>query len=219
MQDDKKKMTVLGVLVLAIIGVGAFQMMPQAPEVPAGETHKKWAPPEDSVSAKMTVIPNPSVMYPLGKRDPFDVPPGADPDSAPPTPTPTQASSVRSTEMPPTIGSALPHPFGQFPSLPNTAIETGGGSTDTVAIQPEPPKKVDPPKPVEPVFNYTLSGVIVGQRPAAVLRDAQGQQRLIAEGTKIDADATLVQVRPHGVTVEIGGKQIRMEIQGNKDAH
>lgn len=219
MQDDKKKMTVLGVLVIAIIGVGAFQMMPQGADVPPAEPHKKWVPPADDVSAKVTIIPNPSVMTPLSKRDPFDVPPGADPDAAPPVETKPEPS--RTKEMPPTLGSGSPQPFGQFPSLPNAGIDNGttNRAAGVEVIKTEPIKPPDPPKPVEPVFNYTLSGVIVGRQPAAVLRDAQGRQQLITEGSKIDADATLVKVRPNGVTIEVGGKQIRMEIQGKKDAH
>ena len=217
MQDDKKKMLVLVILVIAILGVGAFQLMPQEPERAAPSTSKKWAPPEEKegVEAKVTPVRNPSVMAPLSKRDPFDVPAGFDidgpvvnPANERPTPNPRRVSSMDEPIRPFPVGvDPLPGTQLGREEMPSAIRGNGkpGPTTDSVV------------KPPEPTFDYSLSGVIVGRTSAAVLKDAQGNQRLVTEGSKIDAHSTLLEVRPNGVTVELNGKKLQIGIQGDKD--
>lgn len=209
MQDDQKKMAILGILVIVIIGVGAFQMMPQEPDIPASSTaSKKWVPKgEEAAKADVKPVRNPSVIAPLARRDPFDAPAGADIDGEAPKPVVVNPPAMPNRE----ITGMNPFPVDVDP-LPGTTMDgstsTVGNGTRTAAVPPAP----------APTFTYTLSGVIIGRHSAAVFKDLQGNQVLIAEGAKIDSDSTLIQVRPGGVTVDVRGTELRVVIQGDKDA-
>lgn len=231
MQDDKKKMMVLGVLGVVLVGIGAFTMIPQEGPPPPS-TASGWKPPvegtETATSAEeQEPAKNPSVVALLDRRDPFDVPdnmeekrPEASSQEVPPPPTP-RASSRRSREnWRPSGMRNMPDFDFQLPGARNE-VEVRPATPPTEAINDATsnPGAVTPPKDPEPTFDYGVNGVILGRRPAAVLTDKQGNQKLVVMGGAIDGDATLVDVRPGAVIVSFRGKRLRVEMKGDKDAN
>ena len=234
MLDDKQKLMVLGALGVVILGIGAFQLMPQGPDAPAGPKPSGWKPPAAAEAAKPEPPKNPAVVATLPRRDPFDVPdefrppeqmpdpvaPTIDPLKTPELPKPGGNPQRRGTRPRPSyLSGRLPAtPFGneepgELPAPGNLKVEQ---EKPNVTQQTVPP--VEPPKPPEPTFEYTLSGVIVGRRSAAVLRDKQGNQRLVTVGGMIDGEATLIEVRPGMAIVDVRGKRMRIEVKGDSNA-
>jgi hypothetical protein len=224
-QDDAKKMGVLAVLGLALVGVGAFQLMPQPGEKPA-PTKKAWTPPvKPSTVVEKEPVPNPSVIARLPKRDPFDAPKEAealDPANEQDQSEGDEAeTSPGSSDRPVRSGSRrlrpLPGSFKRFNALPDPDLDVEPIRPKDEDIQKIAINEGDKGTP-EPVFDYSLGGVIIGRRNAAVFRDKQGGQRLVTAGSAIDGEATLIDVRPGAVIVDFRGKRLRIEIQGDQDA-
>jgi hypothetical protein len=234
MLDDKQKIMVLGALGVAVLGIGAFQLMPSGPETPPGPKSSGWKPP---VTATETAAPeppkNPTVVSMLPRRDPFGVPnefkprelqadsvaPTIDPLKTPELPKPSFDPGRRGRRKPGSMKGRLPiNPFadedpGELPDAGSLKIEKEKPNLTNPTVPP-----VEPPKPPEPTFDYTLSGVIIGRRSAAVLRDTQGNQRLVTTGGMIDGEATLIEVKPGLAIVDVRGKRMRIEVKGDTDA-
>lgn len=235
MPDEKQKLMVLGVLGVVVLGIGAFQLMPSGPSTPAGPKPSGWKPPVAVEQKGPEPVKNPTVVAMLPRRDPFDVPdeyrakdqipetvtPAIDSTRTPELPKPVESSERPRRRRPGSLRGRLPlDPFGedegpeQLPAASNLKVERE--KTNSNAATTVPP--VEPPKPPEPTFDYTLSGVIVGRRSAAVLRDKQGNQRLVTAGGMIDGEATLIEVRPGAAIVDVRGKRMRLEVQGDSNA-
>lgn len=213
MGDKKKKLAVIGLFVV-IIAVGAFQFTSGGPEpakaaakpkaeakegaVAQSDAAAQYAPDATSSAADNALI----VASALPARDPFNgtewtqEPLPTPPPQAKPQPAPSARPSRSS-------GNSLP-PFRMEgnPVLPNPA----GGS---VSLEPGKPL-VDPN-----AFTYTVSGVIVGRRPAAVFTDADGNQRLVAAGSSIDGDSQLVGVENGKVVIRHKNKTITLTVGGH----
>jgi hypothetical protein len=63
-------------------------------------------------------------------------------------------------------------------------------------------------------FSYGVSGIITGAKPAAVITDANGNQRLIAEGGAIDGDSSIVSISRGKVVVRHKNKNITLTVGG-----
>lgn len=235
MLDDKQKIVILGVLGVLVLGIGAFQLMPQGPAVPEGPKKSGWKPPVEREETKLEAPKNPTVVASLARRDPFDVPDYAKPkvpgtnDVAPPV---EKVEKPSSSFRPDRRGRRSPKGMlGRLRPGSNPFDDEGTSALpdpDELKVEPARPvvdknstptvAPVEPPKPPEPTFDYTLSGVIVGRRSAAVLRDKQGNQRLVTAGGMIDGEATLIEVRQGSAIVDVRGKRMRIEVKGDTDA-
>lgn len=196
--DDKKKLIVVVVLAVIILAVGAFQLTSggSAPaETPKAE--KKVA------DAKTTAIDegpkNLEVASPLAMRDPFEpgqiAPTLTEPDPAPTKPDPKPS----------------PRPTGVQNPIDLTGIGQLPGAN--IGIQP-----VEPPAPKD-VFSYSLAGIVLGDRPAALFADGAGNQKLVREGGAIDGDARLVSISRGKVTVTYKGEKISITLGGNSSGN
>jgi hypothetical protein len=207
MKDDKKKVIVVGVLVVALAGVGAFTMLGGSSPAPAptataskdasSDKDKKDAAAEDVEGPK-----NPLYAADLAQRDPFQ------PRAIPVDPAVAAAQKA--------AAPTLPTP----PKSRRSARVGGGGYTSIPPVQisgslPEGPIGLTPTGPDPSTFNYSVSGVIVGQRPAAVFTDSQGNQRLVPVGGSLDGDSKVVSIDKGQVTVEHRGKKLRLPLGGN----
>jgi hypothetical protein len=200
LKDDKKKLAVVGVLAFIVIGVGAFQFMG------SGSTPTKKAPPaakkQDLAAntADQNKIKNPEFANPLPERDPFkSTEDAATPPQQPKAPTPP------SRPAPPRMSGSLDGPGGTLPTA---------GGIGTIA-----PLQITPPAPV---FNYRLSGLILGRHPAAVFTDTadkSGSQRLVPIGGSLDGDTQLVAVSKGRAVVSFKGKHLRLTLGGTPDAN
>ncbi|MBS1720709.1 MAG: hypothetical protein JST35_09715 [Armatimonadetes bacterium] len=215
---DKKKIIIMGALGVAILGVGAFQLMGGSPPpAPAAEAKKGLDKPdfEQGKDGEKKDLKNPQYANLLPQRDPFAQPnipelaaPAQPPVPTTPTPATTQGgskSSGRKIRVPSTYGGdgepqIRPLPLGG---------EIGKGGVPPVGggAMAGPGLKVEP--------TYTVTGVIVGKKPAAVFVDSQGNQRLIQEGQMIDDDAKVVGIEKGKVRIRRkDGKEHSIELTG-----
>ncbi len=243
---DKKKMLILGVLVVAICGVGAFQFIGGSSNpAPAAKKEKKEADNEPAKGPIQTAnsvasagnsatananaaMPNARVTdvkaeaeataniseddpirklyaYKLPVRDPFaDT---TNPQIATPTQQtpPPQNNKPAPRNNPPKreIGGSISpwDPSGSVPGLPGVGQ---GGATANLQL--------------DGGFNWHMSGMIEGARPAVVFSDDQGNQKLVAAGGAIDPDSKLVSVSNGKVVVSHKGKKITLTMGGKPDA-
>jgi hypothetical protein len=198
--DEKKKIYVVGALFAVVIAVGAFQVVnmtgPDAPPPPAPK--KK----EDAKNADAKPeIKNPIYAKAYAERDPFE------PDAQ----ALNDGTTVEATK--PISAPVLSAKHHHLPSLPPIGIDRSGG-LPPMQITPDPSVK-----PAEPRFEYRLSGVVVGQRPAAVFVDPQGGQRLVPLGGSLDGDSKIVGIERGTVTVSVHGKTMKISPGGNGSAN
>jgi hypothetical protein len=214
MADDKKKLMVLGALGVVILGVGAFQFSSGGSEPPPPAPKKDKAKEEAAAKKKADEkkpAKNPTVANRLPQRDPF------------------KAAQLPGMTPPPPVAS-IPQPVPSGPvakvqRIPAPAPLEGGSfnAPELPAVEVAPVKETEGPKatkpvvvkPPEPQFDYTLSGVIVGRHPAAVLSDSKGNQRLIPEGAAVDGTSRVISIERGEVLVRFRGKTIRLTVGGN----
>jgi hypothetical protein len=190
MKDNKKKLIVVGALALLIVCVGAFQFLSgsSSPPPPAAVAKKDVKKVADPTPVEPAK--NPLFSQNLPARDPFTQPASMAPKPVTPAPAP-QPKETRQ------------------PSLPPMEINTKGGFGNApLTVQPDPEAK----------FGFTLSGVMLGQRPMAVFTDSQGNQRLILLGGSIDPDTKVISIEKDAVTVRFHGKTLRLTVEGNPNA-
>lgn len=190
---DNKKKLVFGVLVAALLGVGAFQFIGGSQEPVAA------APTQVAKEAPKLVAQTSITVPPLGPRDPFAPArlEGGVIREATPEPAPSTGGAGQ-TKLPPIrdiFGGG-----GNIPVLP----ETGGG----------PGLEGQPTIQVTPTFSYVLVGVVMGDTPAAVFADASGNQRLITLGGSIDGDSKVVAIENGKVVVKFGKDMLTLSIGG-----
>lgn len=172
--NDQKKLLVLSVLGILLLGVGAFQMAGgggSAP-VPVQKKTEASAPeksPDELAKEEEANLPGQDglVVGVLAPRDPFV--PQAGPDAG--KPTGAAASPVAQANAP-----ALPDPKPM--EAPNPPMP--GEVTLTAPGQPQGSDAVAPSEPIPP--SYLLTGVITGDRDVAVLRSSEGKDRTVVVG-------------------------------------
>lgn len=192
--QDKKKFVVFGVLVLALLAVGAFQFLggsskpafPDDDETPKALAKKEEpVDPEEAQREELKAL----MQGPLDKRDPFK--------------TDRQPEQAKKPEAQ-TSGNSRPGPsIAPFEPLPGGL--TGDGSP--VDLAPSAPIR----QPGE--FAYAVRGVVVGAKPMAVFEDDFGNQRLVALGASIDPDSRVVRIERGRVTVRHRGKDRTLTLE------
>lgn len=205
MDDKKKKLALIG-LVVVIAGVGAFQFTSGGAE-PTKATVKKEEKNLSNANKLYATDPNTTdliVASALPARDPFD--------GSSWQPKPEQPKVV---PPPPPAQSKQPRPFGgrnQGGSIPPFKVDGLPLPGDGGNVKLEPGKAMPDPS----AFGYSVSGVIVGHRPAAVFTDANGNQRLVPVGGSIDGDSQVVGVSKGKVTIRHRDKTITMTVGGTQ---
>jgi hypothetical protein len=205
MEANKKKMILLGVLGVALLGVGVFQFAsggetPPAKPKPAAKKDVPESSPggifmEGGLVAQNGGTPADPIkeLYarmPLSQRDPFE-------------PNMSVLTSTVTTQQP-TPQPTRPTPQPQLPVFdPGGMIPDGPINLEGGPIVPQR------------TFNYTLSGVILGNKPAAVFTDDAGNQRLVLVGGSLDGDSQVVSVSQGRVVVRHGKKTVNLTLGGN----
>jgi len=201
MKDNKKQIIVVVALALVIVSVGVFQFVigNKTPPPPRQATKaESKAPMVAAETSKPGEIKNKLIVMDLPARDPFQT--EALP-SAPDTQPTQKAVTTPDTKPDKQIkGTVLP-PVGGGPVTLDGPIGGGKG----LAIEPEK-------------FAFTVSGVMLGEKPMAVFSDAQGNQRLIMLGGSLDPDSQVVSIDKDAVTVRFHGKTLRLTVEGNPNA-
>lgn len=210
---DKKKIGIIAVLGVVILGVGAFQFMGGGSAAAPAKSEKKAAAAAEDPNAPKQVK-NPQYANLLPQRDPFKQPdlPELKPPMPTPAPTPApvatnsgggrrryRADGGNDYSVPPLpIGGQLPEGTG----MPAGPI---GGGQGGVAIEQAP--------------GYTVSGMITGHKPMAVIRDPQGNERIVQEGASLDGDTKVVSIQNGKVTISRKGKTTQIPVGGTPNGN
>lgn len=192
---DNKKKLVFGALVVALLGVGAFQFVGGS-----GEAPKPAAAEPKKDEAKTLALLHPSVP-PLPARDPFT--PGRLPGAPEPEQKQSEPAKGAGGSAPPSMGGSQP-PMTWGDQLPQIG---GGQGTETVPVTPQ-----------APVFPYTLIGVVAGETPAAVFTDTTGSQRLVTQGGSLDGDSRVLSIERGKVKIQFGKETLTLTIGGTASA-
>lgn len=231
MKDDKKKLMVVIALGVVCVGVGAFQFMSSGPAPKPvakqestkkaedakaeasgdGKTHGTVA--EGGTTGDKKDPMNQLYTMALSPRDPFDEGnlPGLDTNS----PTTAQTPNTQTNPQPTSTSGQRPggrRPGGNAstfvpPVLPGNL---NGSGLPNVQISP------DGSMPIETVDGgYSVSGVIQGEKNAAIVTDSSGNQRMVQEGQSLDGDTKVVSVKNGNVVVRRKGKNVTLKMGGN----
>lgn len=155
-------------------------------------------------------------------RDPFQVVAFEQPvetSNPPPQNTqtnPTPPRMANNRRPGPRITGIPPFDPGDVSALPGAENPLGGqfpqgGQGGTQLVQ-APPLKL----PSEPT--YSVSGVILGNRPAAVITDDKGNQRLVSVGGSVDGDGKIIAIERGKVVVKRKGKTVTLTVGGSPNA-
>ncbi|MDI9636606.1 hypothetical protein QPK87_01675 [Kamptonema cortianum] len=202
MEKDKKKLAVLGVLVVVILAVGAFSFMGGGSSETVTTTKDKPAESNgEGVEEGEETQPKHELdglvaLNEFSVRDPFAPPSGAvatEPVTQPEPPKPSQPSGTSSgTTKPPRLS-------GSAPVMPNfgggLSTPFGGGQ-----IVPETPR-------------FRVKGILLGAKPLAVFEDSDGNQRLVPVGGSVDGETQVTGISQGKVTVKQRGKVKTLSIE------
>ena len=193
---DNKKKIVFGVLLFAILGIGVFQFTGSSEEPVVVKTEKPAQPEPQPHTG-----PNSETwLPPVAIRDPFM--PASLPN-APLRPEETVPQPEEGSKQPPTdFKTPAEWEGGTNPVIPGVGENGGAG----------------PGMEIKPVFSYTLVGVMLGDTPAAVFADAQGNQKLITLGGEIDGDSRLVSLHSGKAIVKFQNQTLTLTIGGTASA-
>ncbi len=208
--SDKKKVLILGVMGVVLFGVGAFQFIGTGAPAPSSnkkETDK--ATQETTAEAGAAKSDNVYAGAPLTQRDPFapQIAPKVDPNqvaaNSTPKPSPTRGLDPMGAPvppMPPMAGDmgSLPQP-SQYPNGQNPGENTGNGASNGGA---------------EPSFR--LSGVVIGDRPIAVIQVDGGKQRMVRVGDSVSGQK-VSSITRRGVVLEGNGQRTTLSLKGNAE--
>ena len=197
MNRDKKQLVVVGVLVVLILCVGAFQMMRKPDAAPAPSGPKVVKPGADGEKDVKQVRKYP--LDPLPAKDPFET---AAFVAGRVAPTPTKPKD-------PAVAHPLPDPNKK-------ALE---GTLNGEGTIPYPlDKGTTPLPPPKPVFGYSLIGIVNGAHPMAVFDDGKGNQQLVEVGQGIGPSATITHISRDSVRVKFNAETLTFNVGGNPNA-
>lgn len=112
------------------------------------------------------------------------------------------------TPMVPPLPGALPASPG---AVASGAATPEGEARSPAEVRVEPGKILRQPNE----FAYSLVGIVVGERPLAVLQSDDGVQKLVKLGAAVDGDSRVSSIGRRSVTVEHRGKRITLKLGGN----
>lgn len=196
MNREKKQLAVVGVLVVLILGVGAFQFMrgSEPPPVATAKETKATEVKPEKAEPKNVGLP------PLAQKDPFQ-----------PSTFITEGTTVANDQVPPK------QPVQQTHGKPKLGIDPDF-QLDRIKFGPAGTKEVKPVEPPKPEFGYNLIGIIDGAHPAAVFEDGQGNQQLVEVGQGIGPSATITTISRGTVRVKFNAETLVFNVGGNPHA-
>lgn len=217
MNKEKQKTMIVLALGVVLLGVGVFQFLPKgSPAVQVNDAAQTYAPddavasltPEEKEAAERDAILA-TLGGPLPPRDPFRAGKPIATPAMNPAPAPASATTQRPTSS--------PRPSGQR--------YVGGGSGGS--RRPGPlPGGVPPWNPggpnggangvsIRPGSGFAVVGTVTGDRPAAIIRDADGRQRIVPLGGQVDPDTTVVGIDRGQVRVKTTEGERTLNLEGN----
>lgn len=202
---DRKQMQqviVLGVLFLAAMGYAVYQLFfagSTGASTKGSATTTSTTQAAGSEQEQQTTEP-PWLSSAEPARDPFVVPPQFDNLRQ------NRSQSVR------TASTRVP-PAPNISALPPMPVMPVSGSNST----PSADQTTSAPQP-EPEVNIAVTGVVVGERPVAIVRTGGGDQRIAQPGTQLEGGYILREVSRDGIVLEKDGKTVTLRPGGNPNA-
>lgn len=217
MNNDKKKMIVVGALGLVLVAVGAFTFVGGGSDpAPSPVTKTSSKPDETGTDAAKTdqekeLTPEEKLIAQLNSgelavRDPF-APDIVASVVTPPVQPPTQATPPRISSggrRPSGLGGNVP-PFNPMGGGIGGALPPMGGGN--VGLEPGTALR----SPDDP--GYRVKGVIQGRKPMAVLEDGNGNQKLVPVGGSVDGDTQVTGIEKGKVRVRHRGKEKILDLE------
>ena len=204
---DRKQMQqliVLGVLFMAAMGYAAFQLFfagSTGASTRSTATTEEAGQPAAEQQQQTTTEPA-WLTSSEPARDPFVIPSQFDNLKR------SQAPSVRSAPpRPPSIPNV-----SALPPMPVSPVSGTPGSIST------PPVEIAAPQP-EATPNITVTGVVIGERPVAIVKtEANADQRIVQPGHQLEGGYVLRAVSREGIVIERDGKTVTLRPGGNPNA-
>lgn len=200
MAQDKKKLLIIGILFLALVGVGTYQFVGSSAPPKKNQASKANEPRQSGTVEQPETENTPNKVFALGltPRNPFQ--PGTLPNEQRPDAIENnrivQAPPERPTPRVDTPYAGVKPPWD--PTIPGVGLEPGGAST--------PPANE---------FTYTLIGLVDGPTPVAVFLTSDGAQKMVRVGEYVGQDAKVVRIQNGSVTIQANGKTITQRVGGN----
>lgn len=224
MKPDKKQLpqlAVLGLLVVACVGVIAFQFAAPKKSAPTAATARdrkaaaeRKADASDPnaarvASAEVALVPSsvfPNLTSTPPRRDPFR-----------PTQLPGVEENVQNPSRPvPSSQSVRAASPGAFPRNPlpfNPFKDLTGGSGPAIVPQPGGPGQPEQEKDPE----FTLTGIIRGDSNVAIIRTGEGGRYIVRQGQFIDGRYRVVAVTDNGAVLAHNNRRIYVKLGGVKN--
>ncbi|MDW8103744.1 MAG: hypothetical protein RMK92_01925 [Armatimonadota bacterium] len=202
-----QQVVVLGVLFLAAVGYAVYQLFFAAPtgastKGSATTTASSENAEADASSPQTTTPPWLSTSTPA--RDPFVIPPQFD----------NLRQSQRQSASPSPSRIASAPAISALPPMPVAPPSTSTAGTS-------PPLAGGAPLAApssEPELSVTVTGIVVGEYPVAILRAGEGNQRIVQPGNQLEGGYILRTVSREGVVLEKDGKTVILRPGGNPNA-
>ena len=203
-KSDKNKIVMLGAMGVLLLGVGAFQFIGSGAPAPAPKKTEEGAAAAAAAAAAPTTPPKSDNVFaemPLAQRDPFapQIAPKVDPNAvgqntpAPPSPRGLNPMDVGAPPMPPMPGGVEGLP------QPQPGENTGNGAS---IASSEP--------------SLRLSGVVIGDRPIALIQTEGGKQRTVKVGDTVSGQK-VTSISRRGVVLVGNGQRTTLSLKGNAE--
>jgi hypothetical protein len=194
---------VLSILFLAAMGYAVYQLFFTGNTGASTRSTSASTPQPAQSSQEQPATAPPWLSSAEPARDPFVVPPQFDT---------LRQSRVQSPSTTPTRLASAPN-IGTLPPMPVVPV---AGSTNEVAtpVRAQP----DASHPPEPEPNIAVTGVVIGERPVAIVRTEGGRQRIAQPGHQLEGGYVLRTVSREGIVLEKDGKTVTLRPGGNPNA-
>lgn len=200
-----QQVVVLSILFVAALGYAGYQLFFTGPTGASTKSSTSTEARGESSQAEEqpTTVEPPWLTSTGPARDPFAIPPQFDNLRR------TQAASVRPS--PPRVASA-PN-IGTLPPMPVVPVSGNAGSVPA----PTNSHATSEPQP-ESLPQVTVTGVVVGARPVAILRSEGGNQRIVQPGHQLEGGYVLREVSREGIVLDKDGKTVTLRPGGSPNA-
>ncbi|MCS6830518.1 MAG: type II secretion system protein N [Armatimonadota bacterium] len=206
-RKQAQQLVVLGVLLLTAIGYAAYQILFTGST--GASTKSTTTTASDGQQAKggeqqQEAIPE-WLTSSEPARDPFVIPPQFDN---------LKQSQIQNSRPVSTRVAPAPN-VSALPPMPVMPVSGGANSAAPPAgNQPAPAAGAAS----EPEPNITVTGVVVGDRPVAILRSEGNNQRIVQPGSQLEGGYVLRAVSREGIVLEKDGKTVNLRPGGNPNA-
>ncbi len=197
-----QQVVVLGVLFLAAMGYAGYQLFFAGSTGASTKSTSTTTETTQSAAEEQQSTTEPAWLTSTEPaRDPFVVPPQFDNLKR------EQTASVRST---PVRTASVPN-VSALPPMPVAPVSRTTDSTVTPSV---PTAGSEP----EPDPSITVTGVVVGERPVAIVQTEGSNQRIVQPGHQLEGGYILRTVSREGIVLEKDGKTLTLRPGGNPNA-